>query len=218
MALGIVGKFGPSDSFTTASGCGTIHLMDKYKAIQTLLDTARPKILKEYRADSCIASTAICVDVLTRLGILAEPLAVRLMIFNQPFVARIEQTGIFPKGDEIKEWTAEDGSYSVGIGFGPAQPGKWPGHLVAIAEKKYLIDISVDQANRPIYGMEFKPIFIEVEEEFFSGTPRVFSYNGCTFRYDAIPQNLGYQSSPDWTFAGRRTKIVESTLSEMEYQ
>lgn len=191
--------------------------MDTLSVIQGLMDIARPKILKEFRADSCIASTAICLDVLTRRGILAEPLAVRTMIFNQPFVARIERTGVFPNGEkEIAEWTAADGSYSVGIGFGPPQPGKWAGHLVAIAERQYLIDISVDQANRPLYGMEFDSVAVEIDEDFLAGKPRVFSYNSCTFRYDAFPNNTGFRSSPDWTFPGRRKNIVESVLSEME--
>lgn len=190
--------------------------MDLIKIIQSMARIARPKILNEFRADSCIASTAIGIEVLTRLGILAEPLPVRAMVFNKPFVARIEKTGIFPQGDEIKTWTDEDGSYSLGIGVGTQQPGKWAGHLVVLVEKAYLVDLSVDQASRPQYGMTFEPFAIKVENSFFSGTPLVFGYNDCTFRYDVIASNLAYQASPDWMFSGRRQNIVESTLSEMD--
>lgn len=192
--------------------------MNTSSVIQRLINIVRPKILKEFTVDSCIVSTAICIDVLKKYGILAEPLVVKTMIFNQPFVARLERTGVFPNSEqEIAEWTVADGSYSVGIGFGPPQSGKWAGHLVAIAEREYLIDISVDQACRPFYGMIFNPITVRINEEFLAGKSCiVFNYNGCVFRYDAFPNNLSFQLSPDWTLQNRRQNIVQSIFSEME--
>lgn len=186
--------------------------METKEVIRRLLKYARPEILKEFRADSCIVSTAIGLDVLTAFGVLAEPFAVRTTIFNEAFVNRIEGGSPWPKGDEVRHWTDEDGSYSVGIGVGTQQPNKWAGHLCILAEKRYLIDLSIDQATRPLYNMEFKPMCVEVEDTFIHAVaPKVFKYGPCVMRIEAI-SSLGYVTSPDWTFVGRRKKIVEHTI------
>lgn len=172
----------------------------------------RPFILQSARMDSCILSTAVGCEYLSQRGILAEPLPVQTMIFNKKFMDHAERIGRLPVGDELKSWSEEDGSYSVAIGMGQQQPGKWPGHLVILAEKSYLIDLSVDQANRPQFGMVFNPIFCKISESFFS-EPMIFRHADCVFRYEAKPNNLGFLSSPDWMIAGRRQKILQAFYS-----
>jgi len=219
MGQGIVVLFGQCVSLQTSRFVVKFR-MDKLKHIMSLAKIARPKILEKFRADSCIVSTAIGIDVLTKFGILAEPLPVQVMIFNKPFIDRIGQTGVLPTGDELKSWTKEDGSYSIGIGVdGHSKHGKWDGHLVIVAEKRYLVDLSIDQANRPDYGMVFEPIVVEVNDSFFHGKHshifRIASSidaNDCVFRYVAVPSNQGYHLSPDWTIYNRRKSIVD-TLS-----
>jgi len=186
-------------------------MMNTEAVLQGLLKHARSEILKEFRADSCIASTAVGLDILTHFGILAEPLPVRTLIFNEPFVTRIENEG-WPTGQQVQNWSEQDGSYSVGIGIGPQQPNKWAGHLVILIEKRLLLDLSIDQATRPQYNMLLDPLCIEVDEQFLSGSPKVFKVNQCVVRVDALKGNDGYASSPDWMFLGRRKKIVANTL------
>lgn len=170
----------------------------------------RQYILRNARTDSCILSTAVGCEFLTQRGILAEPLPVQVMIFNKKFVEHAERVGRLPIGNELESWSKEDSSYSVAIGLGgDPLPGKWPGHLVILAEKSYLIDLSIDQANRPEYGMVFEPIFCKISNSFFS-EPMLFSYADCIFRYDAKPNNLGFLSSPDWMIASRRQNILHS--------
>jgi hypothetical protein len=180
--------------------------------LQGLLKYARPEILKEFRADSCIASTAVGLDILMHYGILAEPFPVRTLIFNEPFASRLENGQGWPTGQQVRVWTEEDGSYSVGIGVGTQQPNKWAGHLVILVEKRLLLDLSIDQATRPQYNMLLEPLCVEVDEQFFSGSPKVFRAGQCVVRVDALLGNEGYTSSPDWLFAGRRRKIVANTL------
>jgi len=186
--------------------------MKRNEAISGLIRHARSEILKEFRDDSCIASTAIGLDVLTHFGVLAEPLAVRTLIFNEAFASRIEGGASWPKGDEIKTWLEEDGSYSLGIGMGTPLPGHWAGHLVLLVEKKILIDLSIDQANRPQYNMKFDPFSVEVDNQFLRGIPKVFKHNGCVIRIDVLPNNMGYITSPDWIFVDRRKKTVDNII------
>lgn len=183
------------------------------RVIKSLLKHARPEILKEFRPDSCIASTAVGIDVLTRFGVLAEPLPVRMMAFNAAFANRIEAGSPWPTNGEILRWAEEDGSYSVGIGLGEQQPNKWAGHLVVLAEKQWLIDLSIDQASRPQYKMVFDPLCIEVDAGFLAGEPKVFRYDGCVLRFDCLKDNHGYATAPDWIFENRRKKIVSQTIN-----
>ena len=190
--------------------------METIEAIKVLRQCARPEILKEFNADSCIVSTAVGVDVLTHFGIFAEPLPVRTVIFNKPYVARIEAGSDWPKGDEIQRWQKEDGSYSVGIGVGTQQPNKWAGHLVILIEKKLLLDLSIDQASRPKYNMNFdEPLCVEVDKAFLDGNSSLtFRHdNGCIIRTDVL-KNYGYTASPDWIFLDRRKKIIDIILDQ----
>jgi hypothetical protein len=178
--------------------------------IKKILQHARPEILKHFRADSCIASTAVGVDVLTQLGIVAEPLPVRTLIFNTPFANRLSDKN-FTNYDQVENWTKEDGSYSVGIGFGVQQPNKWAGHLVVLIEKQFVLDLSIDQANRPQYNIILEPFCVEIDEKFLSGSPKVFKLKECIVRMDVLTNN-DYILSPDWIFSNRRKQIVNSTL------
>ena len=168
--------------------------------LQGLLKYARPEILKEFRADSCIASTAVGLDILMHYGILAEPFPVRTLIFNEPFTSRLENGQGWPTGQQVRVWTEEDGSYSVGIGVGTQQPNKWAGYLAILVEKRLLLDLSIDQATRPQYNMMLVPLCVEIDEQFISGSPKVFKAGQCVVRVDALLGNEGYTSSPDWLF------------------
>lgn len=175
-----------------------------------MLEHARPEILKAFAPDSCIASTAIGIDVLGDLGIAASPLPVRTLIFNEAFANRIENGATFPKTQkEVIAWSKADGSYSIGIGVGTGLPGKWPGHLVILAEGEHLIDLSIDQASRPKYSINLKPIAITVGEDFLvKKQPLVIKLHGCIIRIDHLhPQNNDFLKSPDWVFTARRQPI-----------
>jgi hypothetical protein len=191
--------------------------MDSKEILHRLLQYGRPEILKEFRADSCIASTAIGLDVLTYFGVLAEPLPVKLSIFNAPYVKRIDEGSAFPNRETLIQWGKEDGSYIVGIGYGTQEPNKWAGHLVLLVENKWLADLSIDQANRPNYNMVFAPFAAEVDADFLAGkNPRIIKdANGCVIRIETI-KSRGFLSSPDWTFVNRRKHLVNKIIQKIK--
>ena len=183
------------------------------KIIDKLLDIARPEILKEFSVDSCIISTAIGIEVLSRFGVIAEPLPVRTVVFNKPFADRIKR-GENPYKSDLAEWTKQDNSYSLGIGYGFPQPNKWAGHLVILAEKKYLIDLSIDQANRPQYDISLEPYCMVINHEDLSKKPIYFETRSCVVGIELLSNN-GYLASPDWIFATRRSKTIKNILKKM---
>ncbi len=171
------------------------------KAISTILQEGRQEMLRHFSSDSCIAATKIAIDVLAHYHVLAKPLVARLMIFNPAFVRRIENGAAFPTSGEItKQWSEEDGSWCLGVGYGSA-PTKWSGHLVAVLEEEgWLIDASLDQASRPNRNILVGPaVFDGVTEEFLRGErPLVKSINGSVLKYVAFPDEKSYNTSPNW--------------------
>jgi hypothetical protein len=170
------------------------------KIVSALLD-GRQEMLRVFRSDSCIAATKIAIDVLAHYHILAEPLAVKVMIFNPAFVQRIENGADIPISGEItKQWSEEDGSWCLGLGYGESAPNKWPGHLVAIVrDHGWLIDLSLDQAARPKRDINVGPAAFDVASEFLRGeAPHIQTINGSVLKYMAFPTDTSYDVSPNW--------------------
>lgn len=49
----------------------------------------------------------------------------------------------------MERWQRESGPYTIGIGTGEPQAGKWPGHLITVVERKFLVDLTLDQGSWP---------------------------------------------------------------------
>jgi hypothetical protein len=127
---------------------------------------ARPEILKWYRPDSCIASSRVVFDLLRHYGMKPLAMACHVRVLNAALLKRIEKEGRHPKDEaEIRKWSRGDGSWNIGIGgTGQARPHRWDGHLVVLAYRQVMIDVSIDQANRPRKNIELKPIVATVTE------------------------------------------------------
>ena len=126
--------------------------------IRRYVEVARPIILDDFAPNCCIAATAITLGVFRSLGIRAEPFSCRVVIFNRAFIDRSERAGRVPQTPaEVREWTGDGLSWSLGVGWPAPHLTGWPGHLVALVEDA-LIDASIEQANRPAKGIVLPPV------------------------------------------------------------
>jgi len=186
------------------------------RRIRQVVRTIRPLMAHSFSRDSCIAATRICIDSLAAFGVVAEPVAVRVVIFNPAMVRNIERFGRLPSSrEETLEWYERCGAWSVGIGSGLSQPGRWPGHLVAyVAAHRLLIDLSLDQATRREHGIVLNPTVLEVpvDSPFFNGEPLIETINGCLLSYERI-SNDGYQVSPNWHVDPPVVAITQKTVA-----
>ena len=105
-----------------------------------------------YRPDCCIAATAILIDVLDYFRLNARPLSVIATVFNPAMSERIEREGMPTLEEAERDWFPY-GCYSLAVGVGDPEAGKWPGHLVANLADRVLIDLTLDQADRPQHGI-----------------------------------------------------------------
>jgi hypothetical protein len=188
--------------------------MDKEKAVKTLVEFGRPRILREFNRDSCIVSTAVGIDVFQRRGIKARPLCVKLMVFNAIAANEMTRLNRMLTEDEVKELK---GAWVVGVGYGEPQPGKIGGHLVAVTDDNEMLDLSLDQVQRPQYNMELTPAWFQVDNpnEFFGNKQAFVVYHdNCLLIYNLNESNA-YEKSPDWTDVNRRRQIVNDILQRI---
>lgn len=165
----------------------------------------RAHILKEYGPASCIATTRATVDVLRKRHIDVFPLAVYAVVVNTPVMEWARENGRFPVAgtDEYPP-----NGYALSIGSDEQRPEQWKGHLVAIAERKWLLDYSIDQANRAKYGLFFEPLVVPIDEAFLRGRSKVvYEFYGSFVYYQAIPGDKTFKASPNWE--GERAPKLE---------
>lgn len=155
----------------------------------------RAQILEHYTADPCIATVAATLETMRSLSIRAYPLAVEVAIVNRPLYEWAETHGRFPAADSDEY--PPDG---YGIGIGPVETnGVQTGHLVAIAERKFMLDFSLDQASRPEYGIKLHPLVIPIQEPFLRGRAHVvYRYGDAYLYYTAKPGERWFEQSPNW--------------------
>jgi hypothetical protein len=170
-----------------------------------LVSVARPAIRTSFSADSCIASTRIGLDVLSYFGITGQPLPVCLVAANSA-----ANTLVVVGGEPIAEPTVPGApAHMVTVGTGT---GEWsPGHLViAIPTLQVLIDLSLDQASRPAYGLTLRPTWWHIPRpEFWNDTEPQITLaraDGVTLTYHRHPEEREFARSPNWRRASSDTR------------
>jgi hypothetical protein len=188
-----------------------------------LIGIGRPTILRVARPDSCILSTSIGIDVLTRFGCEAWPLPIKTIVGNQAWAERYEAEGMPMRPEIGQRWFAE-GAHSVGIGYSDGNTaGSWGGHLVIVAlpqkdAEPCIIDLSLDQATRPEKDLLVEPFWGRVEPDFLKGksVAKTRFPNGCVALMEATPDDQSYRQSPNWK--DHRVKalitVIESRMRE----
>jgi hypothetical protein len=121
--------------------------------------------LRHYTPDSCVASTAIGKLVLDHLDIPAEPVSLKALLVNHAWIKRAEREGKIPDSTEERErWFIESGAHAIGVGiYDPDSdvPAIVNGlHVGLLVDNAWLWDLSIDQANRPQYGIVIKEPFL----------------------------------------------------------
>lgn len=134
--------------------------------------------------DTCILTSYALHDVLQRLGYNSYPL-------------RIE-AAVFP--DDRKLYGTTLGSFS---GIGPrraARPRMWWGHLAVAIDKNWLLDPTLDQANKEEWPQKIHvtPLAIKTPEEFWDDRGQIMlQINECTVRFCRHPRQNGFKNAGD---------------------
>jgi hypothetical protein len=170
-----------------------------------------------YRPDCCIAATAILIDVLDYFRLTARPLSVIASVYNPAMSERILREGMPTLEEAERDWFP-NGCYSVAVGIGDPEPGKWPGHLVANLADQALIDLTLDQANRPQHQIVLPPFLVApLDGEFLLGKADLAGTgNGCRIVYEARPADRSFERSNDWKSKKRRSEVVGAAIRRLK--
>lgn len=156
----------------------------------------RQQILAHYLRDSCVATARATVDALKQAGVDVFPLSVRVYIVNEPVQQFSLEHGYFP---EVGTDDYPPDGYGIGLGVTPSTPDAWAGHVVVVAERKWLLDFSIDQANRPDYGIVLDPLVAPVTERWIRGKEMMLLHRGPAYLYyQTLPGDKGFKASPNW--------------------
>lgn len=166
------------------------------------------------RSDCCIAGTKTAIEVCRYFGIEASGLTVRAEIFNPEYVKFFDELGRGPKNEEEEYDWRDRGAWICSIGDQDLEPfyeGKWAGHLVMIASTEHgshLIDLTIDQANRPHKNIELSSTHFLIPAEFAlkESTFMVQNESGCVLVYDSYPNNRVFTQAPDWSNTRRKDR------------
>jgi hypothetical protein len=196
-----------------------LHLPMKTISLESLAAISRlvrAEILRGYNRESCIATSKYLLQVLTELGIQAQPVPNTVLVMNPPYAANVDRVGRLPQGQELKTWAARDNSCSVGLGFGMGAANRWAGHLgvlVSIANSTLLIDASIDQVNSPQHQIAIaSPVIAPVPPQFAVAEASVMvEQNHCVLLYSSKPSNIDFYQTPAWM----RSFSTQPILKEM---
>jgi hypothetical protein len=167
----------------------------------------RELMLLNARANSCILTTHVGLEVLDRFGIKARPQPVIAEAFNA--VAARLRFGVDPP-TPLQDWPDE--AWSVGIsgtGVIAQESQTWDGHLVIVVRNpdrlRTLIDLTADQMDRPAKNINIGgPVFTDLPKVW---TPRDPTYTMLTpadpqatvIGYRPLAQAGDWRTSRDWT-------------------
>lgn len=162
------------------------------------------------KPSSCICCTKVFIELATTVGLEAHPLTVETSVFNPIFADHIEKHGLDPSPEDMKRLGDAGGRFVV-LGARDdheREPGMWPGHLVAVLRARgkpiTVVDLSIDQANRPAKDINIAdPLVFGVPDDFVKGTSVATGLVGTKagkicFVYRAFPDDRSYEVSPDW--------------------
>ena len=184
---------------------------------------ARP-VLREYMtASSCIASTRVTLDVLHHFGLHGTPVPVVAIVLNPPAARLMYELGRYPEPEEQEPV----GGWIVSVGYPKppeeVAPDDWNGHLAAgvvMADgTPYLVDASIDQADRParniaLPGVMVGPVsaeWLDCKQELVAMTP-----DGCHVVYSHRPDAPPYEVSPDWANRNRYARPTLQLIRTLE--
>lgn len=179
----------------------------KATEVLDVLTTRVPQLLEEkYRADRCIISTRVAVEVLRRLDVPCHAQAFAVEILNEPAVRATLEGWL---ADTTRVFVEKAKIISVeGSGF-IDEKGGWDGHLAVVIDVPVpiLVDLSAGQFTRPTRGIHVEPFWVTAPEwPLFLEDPR-----GCVAQYRPVPTRT-YRNSGDWRTRERWAPVVETIL------
>lgn len=150
-----------------------------------------------------VLTCRILRDVLLRFGMDVTPLSTRCLIFN-PYVTKEFKPNSSPSKKRLNALLDHQRGHSIALGMEEAKGDGWKGHLVLTVkntEGNWLLDPTLNQADRPVHKIFMLPIGLLVGDEFgeSDGSRAILKLNDCAVMYSAFPSDISYETVIDWS-------------------
>jgi hypothetical protein len=127
------------------------HGSDRTRAVaEAIGDVVRSLGPEVYTQSWCVEATRLVVLIAAKFRLRAEPIEVATVVANAAEVHSVRVPNPLPHYDDQRP-------VMVATGFGPEnrthQPGSFDGHLVALVEGRYVVDLAIAQNRRPPFGI-----------------------------------------------------------------
>jgi hypothetical protein len=144
--------------------------------INAVVSEVRPVVLDSFTPDSCVATVRITIDTLAYFGIRAKPLPVGVVILNHEAHTLLTEHDM--SMEQVRQatlpYSIDDagGPWLMGVGIGDEDAA---GHVVTwLPDHEVLLELSLDQANRPHKNLVFEPVAARVNSPDFITTPEAW--------------------------------------------
>ena len=151
--------------------------------------------------DTCILTSFALHDVLRRLGYGARPVRIVAAVF--PDDRKL-------CGTILGGWRGCRRA---------ASPGMWRGHLAVVVDDEWLLDPTLDQANKKEWprSMRVGPLVVRISKKFWSEHGSILvQVDKCSVRFSPHPRQIGFANAGDarpshWQpLADRIFRVLES--------
>lgn len=182
-----------------------MKLTDEQKAarLAQVAQAALPVYKEMFTAHCCLNGTRCIIEVLRAFGVQARPVSVTAIAANRVWVERIKAK-LAPLDDPD--------AWAIGVDTaGSGEEGKWPGHLVALVEGRWLLDVSAGQMNRPERNILI-PTFFVAEWNGKKTQPYDLS-DGGVVEYAPRRYDTSYLTQPGYQLHAGNREIIERISS-----
>jgi hypothetical protein len=156
-------------------------------------------------AARCVNATRVCLDAMRAFHVRAEALSVDAILVNAAWLELTANLGRGlnegPSSPEELEVFQRRGAWAVGIDTKARSTDNehnvWPGHLVAVVQKEWIIDGAAVQMSRPTKGMHLPDVFVGyAPRNFLRGRDRATyaSGEGARLVYEARVKDRSWET------------------------
>jgi hypothetical protein len=177
-------------------------------------------MLQHATLETCILTTKMLCHIIPELvGVNVMPVGVGVVAANPAARRSIEGGALVTKnkeGGEVVMMCSHRGDQAD-------KPGEWwGGHLILVADNRYLVDGSADQFNTPEVGVYTKPFVADlgsdtIAYDWLMGSDIIgfeLPDGGC-MGYEPHLEDFSYRPSMDWDETGPGDKMYEWVLERV---
>jgi hypothetical protein len=176
------------------------------RLLDQLVEEVYPQLREKFGAGNCILASKAAIEFLRMNNVPAFPIVAETHVMNDTWMNALQLPDV---NEEMMKQAVANGAHCVAVVEDqPDSPRKgYKGHLVVIVNREFIVDLSLDQANRPAKDIQADPFWLEMPRleltSFLRGRTaftacQVHDGNNTWITYRLQPKRKDFETAPDW--------------------